>query len=532
MNYYTSHMTDDEIRYICDIIPPNMIITYFKTNPKKFSEIKRGFRPNKISDVTAKKLLYKYVSNDFISSFINKVISKWLDEIADELSKERQKTDNENIVYLNILPQSFFANNIALYFKLSETKKDEDYVLFLQDAVNYIYDTKASKKNLQEDLKNSSFESKSFTKETEKVKKEHKKLEKKYKTLKKELEIKTNDLSQEVEKNARLIKDFEELTKEKRSLLSKINKLEDEYEKEKSKRVALYNELSELKLRTDSYFVFDDSESYKHVILENYDAANTFKENLKYSLKEIMQDSENEYNKYGEWLLTYICNIAFLGRPILIKENTSFSLISCFNYALTGNQQIDSLAYTTGIGSKSIIEFLEKTNATVVCLDNFIGNYNETELLSICSHFRNKIIFFTYMYERTLNYLSNSIFEYCEYINVNRLKSFALNKKLSELVENVNITIGENTSKNETRNTKALKRMLTELTYSPSVLNNMCSLVSNDKDLDSLLLFNLIPYLLDVKKLDFAMLSSRLVEYAQKHQSSIMMDWIKDGSDN
>lgn len=90
-----------------------------------------------------------------------------------------------------------------------------------------------------------------------------------------------------------------------------------------------------------------------------------------------------------------------------------------------------TLSFSADISECEIDDFLSAKNR-IVCLDNFIGNFNETILLTICDHHKDKIIFLTMFYDRTLYYVPQEILKYCHYLNLNRIEAFTYDHKLTE----------------------------------------------------------------------------------------------------
>lgn len=125
---YLSQMTDDDIQYICDVIPYEEIREYFQHNPKQFCKIHPGFRVSSVKRNNASKILYSARNSLFVTSFIEKHISIWLAQIEARLSTCLEDGDSSEMAYVHTLPKSFFSENYALYFKLAGKEKSEDYL--------------------------------------------------------------------------------------------------------------------------------------------------------------------------------------------------------------------------------------------------------------------------------------------------------------------------------------------------------------------------------------------------------------------
>jgi hypothetical protein len=118
----------------------------------------------------------------------------------------------------------------------------------------------------------------------------------------------------------------------------------------------------------------------------------------------------------------------------------------------------------------------------IVCLDNFIGNYNETILLTICDKHRDKIIFLTVAYDRTLCYVPEEFLKYCYYINLNRIEAFSGNQNLTEDPSTIDETdVSNPIITPDARWSPLLKELLSELGVCSALITYKICLFSNDK---------------------------------------------------
>lgn len=132
---YLTKMTDEELQYICDVIPYEDVQVYFRHNPKQFGKIRPGFRVTSVTKDNAAKILYATKSSHFVSSFLEKHISIWLSEIEAHISACMEDGDSLDMAYAHTLPHSFFSENYSLFFKLIEKEKSEDYLDLLRELV-------------------------------------------------------------------------------------------------------------------------------------------------------------------------------------------------------------------------------------------------------------------------------------------------------------------------------------------------------------------------------------------------------------
>lgn len=114
---HLSFLNEDEIRYICSVIPQRDAIAYFQHSPKEFAKICPGFRASSVTRFDVGNLIFRNRSRSFVSFFIEDHISKWLSQIQAHIEQRINDGDNKDEAFLNTLPFCFFADNIRLYFK-------------------------------------------------------------------------------------------------------------------------------------------------------------------------------------------------------------------------------------------------------------------------------------------------------------------------------------------------------------------------------------------------------------------------------
>lgn len=134
---YIMDLTNEDIKYICTVIPYQETAAYFRKNPKEFTKIRPGFRVKSLNDDMLTRILYEFRAKDFISSYLNKHIVNWIKDIDSELIKVKEQGLDQNAAYIDVLSRSFFAGNVALFFKIKEEEKTEEYISVLSSAVTY-----------------------------------------------------------------------------------------------------------------------------------------------------------------------------------------------------------------------------------------------------------------------------------------------------------------------------------------------------------------------------------------------------------
>jgi hypothetical protein len=137
MNYMTE-LIENDLKYICSVIPYEETTKYFNKYPKEFSKIKPGFRVTSLNEKEVTEILFFFRNKPFISTFIVKHINIWLKEIEAALMEVKDKGFNTEASYINVLAQSVFSQNIPLYFKMIEEEKSEEYLSLITAAVNQL----------------------------------------------------------------------------------------------------------------------------------------------------------------------------------------------------------------------------------------------------------------------------------------------------------------------------------------------------------------------------------------------------------
>lgn len=136
MNYLID-LTKEEINYICKVIPYQETAAYFTRYPKEFSKLRPGFRVKSLSENMVTRTLYEFRTRDFISSYLIKHIDRWIKQIDEELKKVKEEGMDQEAAYIDVLSRSYFAKNVALYFRIREEEKSEEYLSVLSSAVSY-----------------------------------------------------------------------------------------------------------------------------------------------------------------------------------------------------------------------------------------------------------------------------------------------------------------------------------------------------------------------------------------------------------
>lgn len=520
---YIELLSSEEIQFICSSIPYGDVIKYFKKNSKEFSKIRPGFRPDAVPPKDVTRLLKNNINRDFISSFVEKTIEMWLLQIQAAYESYLDEGKGETAAIVHTLSQSYFSDNVTLYFKLADKNYSDEQI----SLISYLaYDNKTTKQQI-ENLNESVLELKTTIRDMEAIAKkkdlETKRLQNKLQQALEELEALRNlkfeiaglssDLQRYKEKAITLENQRKQQNEQVDQLLLQIRKITKEKEALESDIVLRFENERKRKL---------NSCVREYSLLKPNDMGG-FRENLSY----IFEDLGMGESVPGIALLNkYLSKILFCGIPIITSEQSGLTLAKCVTNALIGTQEVSLLRYAPNVTEEDIFDFLSASKR-VVLLDNFIGNYNETLLLPILRMYGDRIIFMTIPYDRTLNYISSAFLKYCSYINVSRFAQLTGPVKINEELHTVSeekycIEIPNK----QNRYLKILNRILTELSLGYLSTNVRLHGVSNDDDISAELIYSILPYCTNVCNKHPMCLSETLQNYMKRcSYNALIGEW-------
>jgi hypothetical protein len=508
---YLSLLTEDEVCYICSAVPYQDSIKYFTKNSKGFNKIRPGFRPKAISKAEASKLLIGHSNKPFISDFIEEHISDWLSQIDKYCSKTTESGDSKDIALLNALPCSFFAENVRLYFKLVKEDYSEEYVELMSAAVKFLKEANGEQDRLSEELKERSFEIKKLDAES---KSRNDELDK--------AKLKLNSRLLEIDELKMQVCKLESLQAGFLNDKHKVYSLSGEIQTYLATIDGLRKELSDIKIGSKQL----EEQIRKEIERHKNDEINEqllvvkpkcpidideFKECLSYNFVNIGVAADSEYYPI---LTSHLGNVLFQGVPIIVNHSAGVNVIKCIANTIIGRPATKALIFNNDITTAEIGRFLSSSER-IVRLDNFIGNFNETELISLFEKHKDKIIFLTFAYDRMLYYISNEFLRYCYYFNVNRIGALSINTVLTEdpaKIEEKDYI--PQCSEVDNRFSNILREILRELGYPQSLIAHNCATITGEQDMCQLLAFDVLPYCVDVLRINPYNTSERLLRYA------------------
>lgn len=508
---YLPMLTEDELFYICSVIPQEDSVWYFKHNPKKFAKLMPGFRPTSLRKEQISDLLFRSRNQLFISSFIENHISRWLVQINAAIKEKADKGESKELTLLQTLPYCFFVDNIGLYFKLAGEEYAEEYVSLLSESLRTIKDAVKERDNANSRLEAKTAAVSRLESELERIQNEQKKVIKKLNERLEEIKTlkKTNA---DLEKNKMVIFSLEQTITR---LKEKVQECEVCIQHQRThltlveqERIHLEQTIRE-RLTRQKEIEHQRQESAK--IPKRPKNLEEFKVYLGYNFENIGIPTTADYYPL---LLDYICNQLFQGKPIVVSRSVGTSLMKCISNALVKSPVVPSMAFTIDITEIAIDSFLSQEKR-VLCLDNFIGNFNETILVAICERHRDKIIFLTVAYDHTLAYVADEFLRYCHYINLNQIAIFAEPNELTEepsFMDEESVPIIHVES--DSRWASALKNICEEFGFFGGVATYKSSHVTNEFCFCQQLVFDILPYCRDVLKIEPFNTSESLIKYA------------------
>lgn len=147
----------EEQKYICDRIPVSEARAYFQKYPKQFNEIKPGFRPEKLSEAeTLFQILTRNITKPFISTFLETILLEWINKIDRIQSSLVGSGYSEEEALIQAVLESPFCDNCALYFKLSDQERDEEYIQLFRESMSLLQRAAdaETQENVGEELRN------------------------------------------------------------------------------------------------------------------------------------------------------------------------------------------------------------------------------------------------------------------------------------------------------------------------------------------------------------------------------------------
>ncbi|MCH5142274.1 MAG: hypothetical protein J1G07_00965 [Clostridiales bacterium] len=573
--------SDKELKYIISVIPTPIIRDYFKRHSKDFQRIFPGFRA-KANLPAERFLIEIKRNNDFIINLVSGFLEQSVKEIDEALEEFKKENDCETALIKTLSNSHFSGNpNIYFKLKNEETDEQAVSILLAaikmygqlskennslkseHDNLKKKFDDecKTSKENADiiSSIKTELESYKSTNKElNQKIIKRDEDLEQ----LKYANEILRADLNKandeieplktellEAKKQIKVLQEAKKtLISDLESLKLKLNATSDNAEELQTRIEILSKELEtkdseimELQeklaaaLESNTTKIEDTSNLEFHDVIagnQNNDLVPTIEvikgiaknhntyyfvadhEEFKTDLDYCLMDANISEGR--EVLSNYLDRLYSDGKIIVGNRKDCKFVAECFSSILCASEYT-KITYFDGIKLRDIITAVEN-GGRIIYFDNFIGNYNETVLISLLSGFRDKIIIISAMYDKMFMYITPDILRDCNYINLQRLN-------VPDDVDFEKFTRAEQASihKKEILDnapTAALLSILRDLKISEQVRRSLAININNHVDSDAILTFGILPYLVDVRGETPFENSDRLMSYYEKNKNN------------
>lgn len=214
--------------------------------------------------------------------------------------------------------------------------------------------------------------------------------------------------------------------------------------------------------------------------------------------------------------IEYLERSVFCGIPVLIKRGPGINLANCLANTLYGVPIAAHLLYSEGADVQKIREFLANTPDRVVCIDCFIGNCNEMELIPVLEQYRNKIIILTYMYDKTLSFVPNELLSSVYFISADAFSPVLRIRDITEdpsEVKEISVAYRRNVG-TDSRSQKIFYEIACECGLGKDTACTMADMIEDENHLNEMLMFTLLPYVSKVFGKNPYNCSKRLQRYA------------------
>jgi hypothetical protein len=533
------NFSEDEIDEVCSIIPFSFLKTVFlkQSNRELHKQIFKGCRPHIVPYTNAKKLLSK---NEIFRTTLLKIYEKYLLSEITTIIKKVEKLKSEGNLddqsYAAVLYETPFKDYPHIFFKLNEHERSNEIKLILS-TFKKIKDT-----NIQtidnKDKSSVSSENDNSEELNNKLKVIQSLLDKLINSthIKKDLDliyVSKDDCVKQKEQYEQIHKSINDYSSKFNNIIINISnlmnilkKLSKNFTNFSHKQKEYLEQIKKISNITDNLKIkFSQQHNNNEYIMQMLQkiSDNTSKNNQVLNLintkniplpkrpkeieifkkkLEIYLDSIGIKSDYLDLLSDYMSHVLFQGLPILINRQTGLVLINIIATVLGHSDSVMTVSYCEPFSLFELDELISK-QSRFIALDNFIGNYNETNMLSLFDRHKDKIIFLTYAFEKTLKYVSSEFLKYCYYINLNYCGLINFNYILKEEKKSTKILdeeffVPESPIKQDTIVKNSFQDILKEFGFVHSVVEMKTRYIVNIKDLAGMLAFDIVPYCKDV----------------------------------
>ncbi len=123
---YIGLLTKEEKSTLCEIITGKEFKELFKRNEQEFAKVQKGFRAKSLTEQHALSIAITNIDKPFIATWVNMRVEHWLKEIEENIAKLEGEGLSHGAALATTMLDSFFVNNVELYFKLTGAPLDTD----------------------------------------------------------------------------------------------------------------------------------------------------------------------------------------------------------------------------------------------------------------------------------------------------------------------------------------------------------------------------------------------------------------------
>lgn len=572
---------DSELKYIISVIPTPSIRSYFKRYSKDFQKTFPGFRVT-ANLPSERFLIEIRRNNDFIVNLVSGFLEQSVKEIDETIEESKKENDLGTALIKTLSRSHFSSNPNIYFKLKNDEKDEKALSILLAAIKMYgeLSQENISLKNEYEVLKKKYDDIQEKSKEQTAYIKSLETDVGSYKNIGDELKQKLDESTDKIEQleyaNEILKADIKKATDEigpfkvallgaqeqisilqdaKKSLISdleglriKLNEslnnaeelqtrieiLTKEIETKNSEIFELQEKLTEASesgsKKIDNTFNLDSYGAISRnpdkdiiptieVIKEIAKKHSTYllvedHEELKMDLDYCLTDAN--VNEGKDVLCSYLDRL-YSERKIIVgnRKDCKF-VVECFSSILCSSEYTN-IPYFDGIKLHDIITAVEN-GGRIIYLDNFIGNYNETVLISLLSGYRDKIIVISAMYDKMFMYVTSDILRDCNYINLQRL-NLPDDVDFEKCIRAEQVSV-QNKEILDNAPTSALLSILRDLKITEQVRTSLAININNHTEADAILTFGILPYLVDVRGETPFENSDRLMSYYEKNKNN------------
>ena len=150
---YIGLLTKEEKSTLCEIITGKDFKELFKKNEQDFSKIQKGFRAKSLTEQHALSIATTNIDKPFIAMWVNIWVEHWLREIEENIAKLEEEGFSHGAALATTMLDSFFVNNVELYFKLTGAPLKMDACSNLYERMEDIKSERAKNAEISNQIK-------------------------------------------------------------------------------------------------------------------------------------------------------------------------------------------------------------------------------------------------------------------------------------------------------------------------------------------------------------------------------------------